>query len=87
MSACIELDDLVLRVPGLSQVEAQALGEQVARGVAERLSGASLGHAGCELGGLELRVQADALATGAGQRALAARLVEQIVTAILARLR
>lgn len=69
----VHIEELRLRVPGLTELEARRLGEEVARRVAYALPA---GRRGTDLGLLELRVS---LPVGMPKELLAERIAEGIL--------
>lgn len=72
----VEIEELVLRVPGVSRADAPALAEAIVRETQERLRGT--GRIG-RLARVELRVQVPA---GLSRPALVTRIVDQLIEVV-----
>lgn len=76
MSASVQIDELILRIPGASAAEARALAEEVARQLARALAGSRGAPAAPGPARLELRVVAE---LGQPREKIAAAIAERIL--------
>ncbi|MBK9036244.1 MAG: hypothetical protein IPL61_34205 [Myxococcales bacterium] len=72
----VEIEELVLRIPGVSRADAPALAEDIVRATQERLRGT--GRVG-RLAHVDLRVRVPA---GLARAALVERIVEQLLEVV-----